>query len=283
MKIDGINVYYGKNHILKDFSLEIEKGKIYGIIGKNGAGKTTLLKTISGMIIPKSGKMVGVLENKIGTLIEEPGLFLDMTAFENMNMQCMIVKGKKDEIDKILGMVGLAHVRDTKVKKFSLGMRQRLGLALTLIGNPDILIWDEPINGLDPEGILQIRQLIYELKDKYGKTLIISSHILDELEKVCDEFLFINNGVLVNSISQQELSLKKEKNIIINFENDGNIENVLKEMDIKRYKVSDKTVCIYDDVQVSGLIKKLTNRGIDICEVYKDRSTCESIFIEMIS
>ena len=168
------------------------------------------------MIIPKSGKMVGVLENKIGTLIEEPGLFLDMTAFENMNMQCMIVKGKKDEIDKILGMVGLAHVRDTKVKKFSLGMRQRLGLALTLIGNPDILIWDEPINGLDPEGILQIRQLIYELKDKYGKTLIISSHILDELEKVCDEFLFINNGVLVNSISQQELSLKKEKNIIIN-------------------------------------------------------------------
>ena len=115
---------------------------IKAIVGSGG--KTTLLKTISGMIIPKSGKMVGVLENKIGTLIEEPGLFLDMTAFENMNMQCMIVKGKKDEIDKILGMVGLAHVRDTKVKKFSLGMRQRLGLALTLIGNPDILIWDEP-------------------------------------------------------------------------------------------------------------------------------------------
>lgn len=204
---------YGSFEAVKDMSIHIKKGDIYGLIGPNGAGKTTLMKMLVGFAEPTSGLILtednNNFINKVGCLIESPGIYDNLNAFDNMKLKAL-AKGPYDkkEIEEILEFVGLSDVPKKKAGKFSLGMKQRLGIAMALIGDPELLILDEPINGLDPQGIIEIRELIKKLNTEKNMTIMISSHILSELQKVAGVFGIISKGQLVMEVSADELKNK---------------------------------------------------------------------------
>jgi ABC-2 type transport system ATP-binding protein len=207
---------YRDKAAVKNVTLKVREGEIYGFIGRNGAGKSTALKMVSGLASPTEGeiRLFGkpvsdpAVRRRLGVLIEAAGLYPNMTARQNavMKAKCM---GLADErsVDTVLKVTGLADTGRKKVKHFSMGMKQRLGVALALLGNPDLLLMDEPINGLDPEGIRELRQLILELHAE-GKTILISSHILGELSKIATSYGIIKDGELIEQISREELEEK---------------------------------------------------------------------------
>lgn len=202
----NITKKFKKFTALNDVNLTFEQGNIYGLIGKNGAGKTTLLKIIGGLAAPTQGEVVFDRPTDIGLLIESPGIFPNMSAFENIRLKALAcgMKQSPEEIRSLLNLVGLGGVERKHSGKFSLGMKQRLGLALALIGNPQLLILDEPTNGLDPSGIFEFRNLLLNMNKKFGTTMIISSHILDELAKVATHFIIMDKGkILVNSTKSE--------------------------------------------------------------------------------
>ncbi len=197
---------YGKFKALDGLNMNIPQGAIYGFIGKNGAGKTTLIRLVCGMQKPSSGefslfgtkntdKMSAAVRKRMGAVVETPALYPDMTAKENLKQQFRILGLTAFEgVDELLKLVGLENTKGKRVKSFSLGMRQRLGIAMAVAGKPDFLILDEPVNGLDPQGIIEIRGLIQRLNRDYGITFLISSHILDELSRIATHYGFIDRG-----------------------------------------------------------------------------------------
>jgi len=203
---------YGSKMAVNEVSINIKKGDIYGLIGKNGAGKTTLMKMLLGLTRPTSGEIrlfessdLGAARKQIGSLIEAPALYNNQTATENMRRFALLSHSTESEIQSLLTLVGLQDVGRKKVGKFSLGMRQRLGIAIALLGNPRLLILDEPVNGLDPAGIKDMRDIILELNSK-GITFVISSHLLDELGKIATTYGILSNGVLTEEISAEALN-----------------------------------------------------------------------------
>lgn len=212
--LENINKHYGKHEVLKGVDLDIKKGQIYGLVGKNGAGKSTIFKVILGLSDYTSGNLkvgdegdsIEVGRSKIGFLIGN-NYFPYADAKHNLRYYAKL-KGIKDknEVERVLKLVGLEGVK-TKVKGYSLGMRQRLGIANAMLGNPEVLILDEPTNGLDPQGIADIRKLIRHLNEEYGITVIVSSHILGELQNTAHEFAILNNGQIVKILTQEELKL----------------------------------------------------------------------------
>lgn len=213
LKTNHLTKRYGHRPVVNDLSMTIQKGDIYGFIGKNGAGKTTLIRMITGLASPSDGniQMFGssnLLDGraKIGTVIEAPAFYPGMTAKENLITQCKL-QGIKDysHIDNLLELVGLHDTGKKKCKNFSLGMKQRLAIAIALIGKPDLLILDEPTNGLDPEGIKEIRELILKLNQKYQITVLICSHILGELSKFATRYGIIHHGKLVEEFTEADL------------------------------------------------------------------------------
>lgn len=213
ISLKGIVKHYGKHQVLKAVNLDINKGQIYGLIGKNGAGKSTIFKVILGLSeysegVLKIGDEGDTLEqgrSKIGFLIGN-NFFSNLNARENLLYYADLkgIKNPKEEVDRVLELVGLAGVK-TKAKGFSLGMKQRLGIGNALLGNPEILILDEPTNGLDPQGILDIRNLIKKLNEEYGMTVIVSSHILGELQNTAHRFAILNNGSIVKVLTEDDL------------------------------------------------------------------------------
>lgn len=209
----GLTKTYKEKSVVKDLNLNVRQGDIYGLIGRNGSGKSTTLKMIGGLVRPSEGeirlfgKPVGdpLVRRRFGVLIEEPGLYPNMTARQNVVMKAKCI-GLADEksVDGVLEMTGLSDTGKKYVKHFSMGMKQRLGVALALLGNPDLLILDEPINGLDPEGIQELRRLILRLNEE-GKTILISSHILGELSKISTNYGIIKDGEMMEQISKEEL------------------------------------------------------------------------------
>lgn len=216
LQVRDITMRFGsKKTVLDRVNLSFEKGGIYGIIGNNGAGKTTLLKIILGLLKSTCGEIVyGEGENRkrirMGALIENPGLYKDMSAYENIKAKalCLGIKYKKSEIDALLDLVGLGDVGKKRTRAFSMGMKQRLGVALALVGDPDLLVLDEPINGLDPQGIHDIRVLIARIQEEKKTTMIISSHILDELAKTATHFCVIHRGTVIKNCSKEEFMLE---------------------------------------------------------------------------
>ena len=226
IKLENVSKKY-KDHIaLSDCNLEIDKGKIYGIVGPNGAGKTTLFKIILNLITPSEGTIyIDGMKNpkekdiSFGTLIEMPYVDQSMTAYQNLKfMQILAGKRDDDRIDEILQMVGLADTGKKKVRKFSMGMKQRLGIAMAVINGPDVLILDEPMNGLDPEGIVEIRNVLLEINKKRGVTIMVSSHILGELDKLVTDYVFIKNGEVFLAESKTEIEKDMETKKIADFE-----------------------------------------------------------------
>ncbi len=220
---------FGEQIAVNNVSISIQKGEIYGLVGRNGAGKTSLMKMLSGLSHPTSGKfsLFGneygtstALNNnlflKVGNLIENPGFFENMTAYDNLMLKayCTEIEDKEKHINQWLDLVDLQNSGKKKVKNFSLGMKQRLGVAMALIGNPKLLILDEPINGLDPQGIAEMRDIILELNKEYQITVIISSHILEELSKIVTSYGIIDHGKLVYENSKEGMEKEcREKGI----------------------------------------------------------------------
>ncbi|WP_049727628.1 ABC transporter ATP-binding protein [Dorea sp. D27] len=212
LRTNHVTKRYGSRPVVSDLSMTIHRGDIYGFIGKNGAGKTTLIRMITGLAAPSDGNMLlfgkpDLLEGrrKIGTVIESPAFYPGMTAQENLIAQCRLQGEDPAQADEILALVGLDDTGRKKAKNFSLGMRQRLAIAIALIGSPELLILDEPTNGLDPEGIKEIRELILKLNKERDITVLISSHILGELSKFATRYGIIHQGRLIEEFTEDEL------------------------------------------------------------------------------
>lgn len=289
----GLTKQYKKQKAVNNVSLHVEKGAIYGFIGRNGAGKTTLLKMISGLAAPTSGEieLFGYRGNetknvfdRIGVLIEAPGLYPNMTAYDNLALKaiCMGIY-KKDYINEVLDIIGLNKVGNKKVKNYSLGMKQRLGIGLALIGEPDLLVLDEPINGLDPQGIIEVRETIIRLNKEKNITIIISSHILEELSKFVTHFGIINQGILLEELTKEELSEKCSERVEIILDEPDKACTILDRLNIKNYKVvNSKTIHIYERLNEAGSINmELSSNNIIINSISVNRDNLEKYFMEL--
>ncbi|MBO4497819.1 MAG: ATP-binding cassette domain-containing protein [Lachnospiraceae bacterium] len=290
LRTDSLTKVYGKNTVVDHVSMNIEQGDIYGLIGRNGAGKTTLMKMIGGVAAPTSGayEFFGEKDNtktlsRIGCLIESPSLYPELTVWENMMFynKLLGITDKKN-IDEILDYVGISEAKKKKTKQLSLGMKQRLGIGIALIGYPDMLILDEPINGLDPTGIVDIRNLLLKLNKEKGVTLLISSHILGELERLATRFGVIDRGVLVDEIKYEELLEKTRKAVRIEGLDPRKVAVTLEEMKLNDYKVIDGgKVMVYCDIGLSGKINRaLGEKGMYAESIGTVGQDLETYFIE---
>ena len=247
VRLDNLTKQYGKHVVVDKVNLSIEKGHIYGLIGPNGAGKTTIMRMLAGLTTPSAGEMVlfgdgknlDANRNRISFMIEAPYLEGGMTAYENMEY-VRFVRGvaEKERIADILELVGLGTVGKKRVEKFSLGMKQRLGIAMALLSRPEVMVLDEPVNGLDPEGIVEVRKLLKKLSVEEGITILISSHILAELEELCTDFVILHEGKVVETLSAEELREKCRQYIAIKTDNIGETVATLEQkLGITEYKV----------------------------------------------
>ncbi|MCR5291964.1 MAG: ABC transporter ATP-binding protein [Eubacterium sp.] len=247
MELEGLTKTFGKKTAVDNFSLKIEKGHICGLIGPNGAGKTTIMRMMAALTEPDSGEMrffgsteLDEARNRMSFIIEEPYMEHSMTARENMQY-LRYVRGVADEsrIDMLLDFVGLKDVGKKKVGKFSLGMRQRLGIAMSLLAKPEFMVLDEPINGLDPEGIIDIRKMLLKLAEEEKITILISSHILKELSELCTDYAIVNHGKLIEKLSHEELLAKTKTFIALRTNDIGRTCTVLEDnLGIRNYRVS---------------------------------------------
>lgn len=279
---------------LDNATITIHKGDIYGLIGRNGAGKTTLMKTITTLTNKTGGSfsLFGSEEElteskrRIGCLIESPAFFDNLTAYQNLKYYS-IQKGIVDEkqIDKVLKTVDLYKEKNKKFKKFSLGMKQRLGIAFAILDNPDFIILDEPINGLDPIGIKEIRDTLKRLNEEEKITILISSHILSELYLIANHFCFIDKGRIIKDVSKEELDLECSKCIVIRTKDVKKATVVLeKELSTTNYKVIDNTeIRLYDYLENSAKVNKtLLSNDIDIMGIYESGISLEDYFDSLI-
>lgn len=296
LEIKGLTKRYKEQTALKNVSIKLEKGKIYGLIGKNGAGKTTLMRMIAGLGFQnegtislfgkESGQGYEKEKNRIGTLIEYPALIGNMSAKENMHWQCLM-KGYPDyEMeDKLLELVGMGNAAKKKVKNFSLGMKQRLGIATVLLGNPELLILDEPINGLDPTGMKEIRELLKRLNEQEDKTILISSHNLPELYQTATDYIVIHEGEIKETISHKELDEYCKSYICLKSTDVNYLVTVLEgQLHTKDFKVMpDKSVRLYDlSVSQEKLGQLLYDNQVVVTELSVNQTNLEEYFINVI-
>ena len=284
---------YGTQNAVKDISMHVEKGAIYGLIGKNGAGKTTFMKMISGLANPTSGdislfgkesRYTSAEQKRVGLLIENPGIYDGMTAFENLKIKAIgMGVYRREKVEEILKTVGLGTVGNKKVKQFSLGMKQRLGIALALIGSPDLLILDEPINGLDPQGILEIRQLIERLNKEQKITVMISSHILEELYKIVTHVGIIDRGELLVQLTKEQLQERCAKKVEIITEQAERATVILEKMGISNYSIVDaRTIYAYECLErIQEITIAFVGEGIPISEIRTQNEGLEEFFLEL--
>lgn len=287
---------YKNDFAVNSVNLNIKRGEIYGFIGENGAGKTTMIRMITGLAAPTSGEIYlfgehpkSELDNarkRIGTLIERPAFYPNMTAYQNLEA-ARIQKGipEKGRVTKTLEFLQLGDTRDKKVKDFSLGMKQKLGIAMALLGEPELLILDEPINGLDPMGIISIRDLLKKLNTEKNTTIIISSHILGELHQIATCYGIIHKGKLLEEITATELDERCKKSLTIKVDDINKAAFVLEnELNVANYKIlPDETIKLYEYVDNSKLVSAtLAKAGIIIEQIMATGDNLEEYFINLV-
>ncbi len=279
---------------IKNLNMHLEKGAIYGLIGKNGAGKTTLIRLICGLQEPTSGtytiygvkntdKKIIDVRKRVGAIIESPSIYQNMTARDNIIEQLKLIGSPSlDEVSDLLKLVGLEHTGKKKVKNFSLGMKQRLGIAIALATNPDLLILDEPINGLDPEGIVEIRELILNLNHKKRITILISSHYLDELSKIATYYGFVDNGQIIKEISSVELNKKMEQKIEIKVLDIKEFVKYFEKYNYTYEVVDNNTINVYGKFNLAKFVSKLSKKNLMIEDIHEKETTLESYYLNLI-
>ncbi len=294
LQTNALSKSYKDFKALSGLSMNVPKGAIYGFVGKNGAGKTTLIRLICGLQEPTSGdytlyglkntdKEIVKSRRRMGAVVETPSIYLDMTAEDNLKQQYLILGLPSFEgLTDILKLVGLENTGKKKAKNFSLGMRQRLGIAIALVGDPDFLVLDEPVNGLDPQGIIEIRELILKLNREHQITVLISSHILDELSRLATHYGFIDSGRMVKEISAEELEAACRKCVRMEVTDVKSLARVLDGMKIDYQILSDTAADVYAKVNVSRLTAALAKENCEVVSMQERDESLESYYVSLV-
>lgn len=291
LKTENLTKQFGKKKAVDAVSIHVKEGEIYGFVGRNGAGKTTFLKMLANLLTVSRGSIemfgsmdLGNARDQMGVLIENPGLYPAMNAYENMKMKSLLLGLKRPDkkIQELLQLVGLDKVANKKTKNFSLGMKQRLGLAITLLNDPKLILLDEPINGLDPQGIVEIRAILLKLQ-KQGMTIIISSHILEELEKIANRYGVIASGRLVKELTSDELDAMAKSCIEVVVDDSEVSMRILKKMNITEYEQEENVFHIYDlSIDKAELNANLVTNGVRVSAIFEKKESVEDMFISMM-
>lgn len=294
LKTNSLEKKYKNFTAVKGLNMNVPKGSIYGFVGKNGAGKTTLIRMICGLQQPSNGdfELYGIKNTdpsisksrrRMGAVVETPSIYLDMTAEDNLKHQFDILGlPTYEDVDKLLRLVGLENTEKKKAGKFSLGMRQRLGIAVALCGDPDLLILDEPINGLDPQGIIDIRELILKLNRERKITVLISSHILDELSKLATHYGFIDSGRIIKEMTADELETACRKCIRLTVSDIKALSMVLDEMGMEYKMIDENCADVYSKPVLSQITRKLDKYGCDLITASERDESLESFYISLV-
>ena len=294
LTVQDLTKRYHDFKALDHFSMNVEKGAIYGFVGRNGAGKTTLIRTICGLQTPSQGTytLLGRKHNdpkitksrrKMGAVIETPSLYRELNARENLEVQLrMLGLAESSETDRLLALVGLSETGRKKVKDFSLGMRQRLAMAVALAGDPDFLVLDEPVNGLDPQGIIEVRELILKLNQKHQVSVMISSHNLDELSRLATVYGFIDHGRMVKEIAADELEKTCRKCVELSVGSPEAAVETLESTGADYRVTAADTVEIYGEIGLSDLLLKLAQNGCAVLSMKARDESLESYYLSLV-
>ena len=282
---DNLTKKYGEKVAAGNINIHIRAGEIYGLIGRNGAGKTTVMRMISGLSSPTSGsyQFHGDNSRGIGVLIESPGIFPNRSAADNLKIKCIAMDCySKEYVDNLLEIVGLSDTGKKKVGSFSLGLRQRRGIALALTGNPRLIVLDEPINGLDPQGIAEVRLTLEKLRDNKGITIMISSHILDELGKLADSYGIINNGELIDEFTNEDLAHRCGQYITIGTDNNQKAMQLIADMGIHQTEFSGDKIRVNECLErVAEINKTLVAGGLAVSELHTTNISLEDYYFSL--
>lgn len=295
----NLSKIYSKNKVVNSIDMHVEKGKIYGLLGKNGAGKTTTMCMLLNLTYPSSGEIFLFGKNpkqypkeiyhKIGSIIETPGFYENLTAYENLEI---IAKLRGDfnpyNVNSVLELVNLSEGKSKRYGDFSLGMKQRLGIAAAIMHSPELLILDEPINGLDPFGIKEIRTLLKRLSHEFGMTILISSHILSEIENIADVIGFMDRGVLIEEISKEDLISRLDKFVEFEVSDVDSAVSLLEKLELKENEDftfnENGLICLYSHLELRDKFNKLfVNSGIDVKKVNLCEENLEEFFTRFVS
>ena len=298
IETNNLSKIYSNNKVVDSINMHVEKGKIYGLLGKNGAGKTTTMCMLLNLTHPSSGEIFlfgkdprgdsDEIYSRIGSIIETPGFYENLTAYENLKIIAKL-RGEYNpiNINSVLEMVSLGNENSKKYKDFSLGMKQRLGIAAAIMHNPELLILDEPINGLDPFGIKEIRTLLKRLSHEFGITILISSHILSEIENIADVIGFMDEGVLIDEISKEELFNKLNKFVEFEVSDIDLAIKILNELGLKEntdFTVNQEGICLYSNLDLRDKFNELfVKAGIDVKKVNLCEENLEDFFTRFVS
>lgn len=287
LRTKSLTKKFGSKIAVNAVDMNVAKGDIYGFIGRNGAGKTTAMKLILGLLNATEGEIelfggepLEKARGRIGSLIEAPGIYKNCTAYENMKRFSIIYGGTDEDIAQLLKFVGLENTGNKKAGRFSLGMKQRLGMAIAMLGNPEFLILDEPINGLDPEGIKDVRNAVLNLNEQKGVTFLISSHLLDELAKIVTRYGIINNGVLTEEISAEDLNAMCESGLKVRVDDVEKAITALSPLvPQEEIRVSGGELVLPIDVDAAAVNELLVKGGVRVSELGAMRGDMEEYFI----
>lgn len=294
LQTDNLSKVYGTKTVLNHVSIHVPKKSIYGLVGKNGAGKTTLMRIICGLTQQSEGSytLLGksnddAARNNMGVLIEKPGIYEHMTALENLRYFSLLFGLQSQDHHKILEMVGLQNAGKKKARQFSLGMKQRLGIAISLLGNPDFLILDEPINGLDPEGVYEMRKMLATLNREHGTTIMIASHILSELHKLATDYAIIDGGCLIDEFSKETLERACSSGVQVTVEPESlqNAQTLIASRypDVRCEVLSNQSLCLHEKINPADLNQFLVEHNVRVCGLGSNEEDIEKFFVEKLS
>ncbi len=291
---DGLCKRYGHSAALQGLSLRVPKGAIYGLVGKNGAGKTTLIRLLCGLQAPTEGEYtvygvrhgdreLGRARRRMGAVVEAPSIYPELTAEDNLRVQYQVLGMPSYEgIPELLRLVGLPDTGKKRARNFSLGMKQRLGIAIALCGDPDLLVLDEPVNGLDPQGIIELRELLLKLNRERQITMLISSHILDELARLATHYGFIDGGRMVKEISAAELEAACRRCTRLEVSDAGALCRALDGMGVEYTVWSDRLVDVFAKVNLSQLTHTLDTEGCELISAKEREESLESYYMNLV-
>ena len=290
----GLSKHYRQFKALDNLTMHVPKGSIYGFVGRNGAGKTTLIRLICGLQAPTSGsyslygtdstqKEIARIRRRMGAVVETPSIYLDLTAEDNLKEQFRVLGVPADDgIPELLKLVGLEDTGKKKARNFSLGMKPRLGIAVALAGDPDFLVLDEPVNGLDPQGIIDIRELILKLNRERSITVLISSHILDELSRLATHYGFIDSGRIVKELSARELEAACRKCLRVEVTDTRALARVLDGMGVEYKILFDGQADVFAQLNISQLSRALDGEGCELLSAQERDESLESYFVNLV-
>lgn len=294
LQTNALCKHYRKFMALNSLTMNVPKGSIYGFVGKNGSGKTTLIRLLTGLQPATSGDFtlygakntsadIYDARRRMGAVVETPSIYMGMTAEENLREQCRVIGVPSfDNVKEILELVGLADTGNKKARNFSLGMRQRLGIAMILVGSPDFLVLDEPVNGLDPQGIIEIRELILKLNKERNITVLISSHILDELSRLATHYGFIDGGHIIKEISAEELEAACRKAIHVEVEDVSAMARALDKINVDYSITGDNSADLFTKMSATRLINAISAENCEVFTMSERDESLESYFMNLV-